>query len=397
MNKNYIIIFLLIFSFGCNKGKEDLTEQQKQKIIFNLRNANSHEDDQAYDAILKVIKYKLSEAVPEIEKYFNIQDNFAKEQFLDALNIFHSSNTTVYAHLFLDSLDLNKKSERRYIFGILSILFENGDISKYQLALDELDRNNPILRTPLLYALSYIAKNIHVAKDEAINGIKRIATESDDHYFRWYAFNELDAIMGAESVPFLLERIPFENNNSPSTAIYHLLGKHKSPLINSFIKEQVNLDYNKQVREALTFVLVNNYNTLDNFKFLTDLYSNFPNRYDSYIFRSHLYTSNFIRKPERYVTTLTILDTLTSYTNKSYGFGWLADKVYKNVLLTKLTNAKTKLSSGDSLGCKTEVATFHTSVNQVYQDSTGSYPKYVSDAGYKFMYHYAQFILDRLQ
>ncbi len=100
--------------------------------------------------------------------------------------------------------------------------------------------------------------------------------------------------------------------------------------------------------------------------------------------------------PGSTITTSTMLDTLTSYTTQCYGYEWLKDEIYKTELLTKLTTAKTKLTAGDSLGCRTEVATFQNSVNQVYQDSAVSYPKYVSDAGYKFMYHYAQYILDRL-
>ncbi len=100
--------------------------------------------------------------------------------------------------------------------------------------------------------------------------------------------------------------------------------------------------------------------------------------------------------PDSIVEKSAMLDTLTSYTYQSFGYEWLKDEPYKSELLTKLTNAKTKLTVGDSLGCRTEIASFQNSVNQVYQDSAGSYPKYVSDAGYKFMYHYAQYILDRL-
>jgi len=396
MINKIIGIFIIVMLSSIIINSQTLTEQEKQEIIYNLRNADSIGDDQSYNAILKVIKYKIEEAVPAIETYFSIQDNFAKEQFLIALNKFNSPNVIHYAKEFLDSLNLNKRSDRDYLFNILSIMFENGDISKYQLALDELERSDPILESPLLYALSYIAKNIPEAREKAINGIKRIAVESDDQYFRFFAFHELDLILGKESIPFLLERLPYENVNSTSTALYRLLAKHKSPLIDSFIREQVNLDYNKQVREALLFVMVENYNTPRNYKFMQDLYKNNPTKFSGYIFKSNLYFSDYIREPDSNITNIDLLDTLFSFTKQCYNVMWLKDEAYKTELLNKLTNAKTKLTSGDSLGCRTEVVAFQNSVAQVYADSAGSYPKYVSEEGYKFLYYYSGYILDRL-
>ena len=396
MLNKIIGVFIIVMLSSIIINSQTLTEQEKQEIIYNLRNANTIGEDRSNDAIRKVIKYKINEAVPEIETYFNIQDNFGKTKFLEALDMFNSPNVVHYAKEFLDSLDLDKRSDRDYLFDILSIMFENGDISKYQLALDELERSDPILESPLLYALSYIAKNIPEAREKAINGIKRIAVESDDQYFRFFAFHELDLILGKESIPFLLERLPYENVNSTSTALYRLLAKHKSPLIDSFIREQVNLDYNKQVREALLFVMVENYNTPRNYKFMQDLYKNNPTKFSGYIFKSNLYFSDYIREPDSNITNIDLLDTLFSFTKQCYNVMWLKDEAYKNELVTKLTNAKTKLTSGDSLGCRTEVAAFQNSVAQVYADSAGSYPKYVSNEGYKFLYYYAGYILDRL-
>jgi hypothetical protein len=96
------------------------------------------------------------------------------------------------------------------------------------------------------------------------------------------------------------------------------------------------------------------------------------------------------------IAVLEMLDTLTSYTNQCYSYDWLKDETYKNELINKITTAKNYLTANDSLACRNEVSLFQSSVNQVYQDSVGSYPKYVSDAGYKFLYYYAQYILDRL-
>ncbi len=396
MINKIIGIFIIVMLSSIIVNSQTLTEQEKQEIIYNLRNANTIGEDRSNDAVRKVIKYKINEAVPEIETYFNIQDNFGKTKFLEVLDMFNSPNVVHYAKEFLDSLDLDKRSDRDCLFDILSIMFENGDISKYQLALDELERSDPILESPLLYALSYIAKNIPEAREKAINGIKRIAVESADQYFRFFAFHELDLILGKESIPFLLERLPYENVNSTSTALYRLLAKHKSPLIDSFIREQVNLDYNKQVREALLFVMVENYNTPRNYKFMQDLYKNNPTKFSGYIFKSNLYFSDYIREPDSNITNIDLLDTLFSFTKQCYNVMWLKDETYKDELLDKIETAKNYISSADSVNCAIEMKKFQNSVAEVYADSADSYPTYVSEEGYKFLYYYSGYILDRL-
>lgn len=68
----------------------------------------------------------------------------------------------------------------------------------------------------------------------------------------------------------------------------------------------------------------------------------------------------------------------------------------QNELLTKLTNAENYLNAGDSLNCKTEVTAFQISVDMVYQNAEENYPKYVSDEGYKFLYYYSGYIIERL-
>ncbi len=118
MLNKIIGIFIIVMLSSIIINSQTLTEQEKQEIIYNLRNADSIGDDQSYNAILKVIKYKIEEAVPAIETYFSIQDNFAKEQFLIALNKFNSPNVVHYAKEFLDSLDLDKRSDRDYLFDI---------------------------------------------------------------------------------------------------------------------------------------------------------------------------------------------------------------------------------------------------------------------------------------
>jgi hypothetical protein len=101
-------------------------------------------------------------------------------------------------------------------------------------------------------------------------------------------------------------------------------------------------------------------------------------------------------KPDSIITTFVMLDTLNSYTNQSYNYEWLKDETYKTELLSKITNAKNYLNSGDSTNCAIEIKTFQNSIDEVYSDSSGSYPKYINNEGYRFLYYYSRYILDRL-
>jgi len=100
--------------------------------------------------------------------------------------------------------------------------------------------------------------------------------------------------------------------------------------------------------------------------------------------------------PHYGISTTSMLDTLTSYTNQSYGYDWLRDEAYKNELLDKIETAKNYLSSADSVNCAIEMKKFQNNVAEVYEDSAGSYPEYISNEGYKFLYYYSGYILDRL-
>jgi hypothetical protein len=101
-------------------------------------------------------------------------------------------------------------------------------------------------------------------------------------------------------------------------------------------------------------------------------------------------------KPDSTTNIETILDTLISYTNQSYGYEWIKDDTYKSELLNIITTAKNHLELNDSLKCRSEIEAFQNIVNQVFADSAVSYPKYISDAGYKFLYYQADYILERL-
>ena len=101
-------------------------------------------------------------------------------------------------------------------------------------------------------------------------------------------------------------------------------------------------------------------------------------------------------EPDSGVSSSEMLEHLDSLVESSYGYDWLRDGAYKDELKGMLGNAESYLSSSDFQSAANEVKQFQMSVEEVHADSAGSYPRYVSDVGYKFLYYYPQHILDRL-
>jgi len=248
------------------------------------------------------------------------------------------------------------------------IRFKNEVLSLLEEQAREYDLNDEFQRANMLGLITtYILK---LDRQKAI--------EILDEYFRntsgilrWSTFIDLGVI---------------DKNGQPKRTKYWLLNTDEEEYITYYLPS---------IRATLEFkAYSSNYMSPSFIKFMQDFNpAKGSSRYKRKMHYLHYFKP---AKPDSVLELQTMLDTLTSYTNQCYGYEWLKDEAYKTELLNKITNAKTKLNTGDSLGCRTEVASFQNSVNQVYQDSVGSYPKYVSEEGYKFLYYYAQYILDKL-
>jgi hypothetical protein len=166
--------------------------------------------------------------------------------------------------------------------------------------------------------------------------------------------------------------------------------------VNNFLKQRLSLESSSIVRHDIQRLLLSEYNTPNDYQFVKEFSESETDTTIATrvvkIYMNHF----FVRKPDSTVSISVLFDTLTSYTNQSYDFEWLKDETYKTELLSKITNAKNYLNSEDSTNCAIEIKIFQNRVNEVYSDSSGSYPKYVNNEGYKFLYYYSQYILDRL-
>jgi hypothetical protein len=98
-----------------------------------------------------------------------------------------------------------------------------------------------------------------------------------------------------------------------------------------------------------------------------------------------------------------LLDTLISYKHQVAALGWLGDKNFVRELDNHLDNAKRHLARRDSLNTAQQIRLFQDKINREHERTKQKQeqgvprdPRFVTIEGWKFLYHYPQYILDRL-
>lgn len=81
---------------------QTLTQEEKQAIINNL-DSTKHWIRQ--EAILDILQYNISEALPVLEQKIFTQEREIASLYLDGLFLFNSSLAVEYAHIFIDTVE----------------------------------------------------------------------------------------------------------------------------------------------------------------------------------------------------------------------------------------------------------------------------------------------------
>ncbi|GEM_PF-3421659 len=397
MYKFKSILLLLLVLTNTAFFSQNFTQEQKEIIISRLDSSD------AIGTIWAIMDYKIYEAIPKIKERIWLQKNRNTQvRFIKALQVLGSEDAHQYALDFLDTLHNNPNPFKNTVFDtinakfdITEILINLGDYSTVNYVFDYIEYQNKMIDPTAVILLAKIMENVPEYRTRAKEELMRIAETEKELYSneRYYAVEKLYEYYGDEMLPYVIERYWAEKDaNNRSIMLNHLL-------------------VNKASLDVLKDILVNEPSGTIKYSAMRIILSRFPSPENYMFIKNYVYSysgdplyeslmpydvKTYDLEPDTKTPPLTMLDTLTSYTNQCYGYEWLKDETYKNELLNKLTNAKDNLTAGDSLGCRREVEAFQNSVNQVYQDSAGSYPKYVSEEGYKFLYYYAGYILDRL-
>ena len=281
-----------------------------------------------------------------------------------------------------------------------SLLFKAEDFSTKNYLFESIEADT--FKKDVVFHLGMLedlALNVPEYKDYSITELLKLVSEENKTYLtkndKYFALYALQKISGSNIFNLAQDIIQNRPDFSLKALSLKILEDKNFNNLENFIKERIISDTSNSFKLLLTSSLTKNFSDPSTYVFLQEQINleNDPTL-------KQLMEIKIIKFlpiiPDSTISTSTMLDTLTSYTNQCYNYEWLKDEIYKNELLTKLTNAENYLNAGDSLNCKTEITAFQNSVDLVYQNPKQNYPKYVSDEGYKFLYYYAGYIIERL-
>lgn len=393
---NRTIIILVLLSCFCMLA-QTISPIQKTKIIADLDSVNS---TKCTDAIEAVLDFNIIEALPKIENIFWKADIGDKPLFLLALRKFKSIRAYEYAKGYLDSLKSYLGIDTTDIYidksYAITILFENNDFTYSDYVLSLLCCNESKYRTalPLLYyIINYDEKNAQRALDLLISTVQNAELPT----VRGLALFYYDLIKGKNALPILIDSFMKEKDSGIRRRLMdpYFLKKYTSPEIEKALRAQIKLEDDSVNKTLLSMILLKNYNNPINYKIISDLASIEMDLDTRISLKSHL--DNYIaRRPIVILDLQSTIDSLINYTDQIYNYNWMGEELYKNQLHSYLQTARNYLIAQDSVNCYKQIKLYQNSIQQVYSDSAGSYPKYVSKDAYKFLYYYPKYILERL-
>ncbi len=398
-NKLNLKTFLLIIFFPLQISiSQEISPEQIQMLNNFLANGD---ESQVLFAVEKIQQNNLVEFVPQLTTNFWKYRPFTEFKILFTLQSLHYSGIYPLTLSYLDSLDHYDYSDSVISSQELKsltnmILFELNDYTKKENTFNYVDEISPVLSKTEIYLLEKILMNVPSDSARVKEDLIKAASESPDELIRYIAISILHDHYGIQILPFAITRFKEETDYITRDLILtEILAHYHNTDVHNLLREQSVIDTNAQVKSGIIEQLLNNYGTISDYKLA--IYT--KEQLTDEIFRPYL--NVFLEyykpiKPDSSISILTLKDTLTSYIDQCYAYSWLRDNNYLNDLSNKIISAKNYLMQSDSIDCAKEIKSFQTSIRQVYSDSAGSYPKYVSSDGYKFLYYYSQYILDRL-
>lgn len=386
----YLTLFI-IFSFGTQAQNIILTPEQKNEIIAHLDSSNFQ------GAITTIKKYNIEESRDKIEQIF-WNDRFDKLDqliFLRLLYRFGSPLTQSYTLAYIDSLD-NLPSD---YFGptremlkaeAASILVYIGDNSMIYLIFEYTDEAEYNYFFETLNVLGYIIENVGVyelkAKEELIGFVKN----SDWHYDTILAFEPLYRKYGTEMYPLMLEM--FTQNEDPNTRLAmldSLIICCRYPELHLILKERLHLDSNYYVRYKIAHRLLSIYGTPSDYKYVLNY---LPSESNSF-YRDFIHDNLEIYyppKPDSTEMEPEIIDSLISFKDQTYEYGWINYNNTYNTLSDKLNDIRTEISAQSWANALIKTNNYLQYVeNALHQNN-------ITEDAYKFLWYYGVYLKERL-
>jgi hypothetical protein len=333
-----------------------------------------------------------------------IQKNLCDDSYypLGAIEALEGRNAYPYAVALLDSMLIQNQEHRgkyKYfatdIAGVIEVLLDFGDVSRYELFKSLFTGQNRPYSTDI-ENFCWFAQLDPSKESDAYETVKSFLDDSDVEY-RVSAVRTIYWFKNQSSRFDLLKQSALNNSSVQVrywAADYLLSDGLVGDAINAFeqlVKSGLDTSYCSYAEGDLERI-------------------NSPYAYAALIrLKNELQTGSLlddvnlglkVYKPWRLYKTLAIfstIDTLGAFTKQCASLGWLGDANFIKELTNHLADAKKHLAKGDSVNCGKEVAKFQDKVQKEYKKKTKSKDKrFVKDEGYKFLYYNAQYIIDRL-
>lgn len=405
-----LITLLTLFIINSNNFSQEFTQEEIDIYISELSNS----DKNHFTPIYYFIKHNVVEALPVIEQYFWQQSCENQQYFLDGLYFLGSPLTHQYALALFDSLsqpekeiyDSKEKYNWFYCHDVLSakvdcikILYSLGDYSKTNEVFELIERDNEegVVPNSGIRLLPFIIRYRPDLKERAKQELMQaISTATDDRAMFSYSLS-LSSAFDEEEIPEIIQI--FKNSSNPQVKralmeFYFSRYEDKFDL-NGLVKESLLTEPNEELRLFYVKVLLLGFATPSDYEFIKNYYQSESNDTIKSLIQYEI--KSFLPAPIDTAYTISdMLDNLSNYVDSVFSYSWLGDLTFSNELKNILTTAKTNLQNGDSLACRVQVKAFQDLVDNVYNDSLNTDPRFVTIEGWKFLYWNAQYILDRL-
>ena len=402
---NKIIMVLLLCITAANYSQDiysqDIPQSMKQGIVQDLGDTTSWKSRAS--ALIQIINYKVTEAENTLKAQIWSDSLFLQPRYLIALNAINSKSTLEYTNKYLHKIDSIIAAEGKYIqylrdrVDAISVLYSLGVYTRAEQIFELVEEEKPQVHYSALKLMKELILHVPEYEERAKNELIRIIENDNLAWYRMEAMRDLEEVYGADVFPQM--EYMFVNDKDGAnrlTVLTELLLKYKSSELNKLLRQQLVSEEERSYRTYIAEYLLEVFGAPSDYKFVYNYINIEPDPRTQRLFKYELKHFKVRIDTSFAISTTSMLDTLTSYTNQSYGYDWLKDEAYKNELLNKIETAKNYLSSADSVNCAIEMKKFQNNVAEVYEDSAGSYPKYISEEGYKFLYYYVGYILDRL-
>jgi len=368
MKITIILLLTIIFSFPL--CAQELTQQEKQRIIDSLDSNNNREN---YNALLNVEKYNIVEAIPKLES--KAQNGDCTAIYLRLLQKLGSYNVQSLAHIAIDSSNkCYDPVETRY--DCSKILIELGDYSAAEYIIDYYNNK----ASKYFFDITLIPKIIDNRPD-LLQQSKTVVFDYAQNFrgssFTRYIANAIIADKYPnDAVPVLVNSFRNEPDDASRILSLWLLFVIDYSELPELMRERLVQEPVPSYRYIIADSLLKEFGTLQNYRFVKEYAVNESDEVTRSLIENEV--EIFVPvPPDSTKLTLDLLDNLINYVDSVLTYTWLGDLTFSNELKNILTTAKTNLQNGDSLTCRVQVKTFQDLVDNVYKDSLNSDPRHV--------------------